>query len=149
MLESCSDTSREGVNKFFLASVDTSRESGGEEVERRSNTSGEVGSRFPSTLFSSVRGESKYSLVAERQRDIRIELAKTTVGSSVSEETSQSHAHDDVTHAMTMTRTGMQAVGRGEGCGRVQNYYSKDSRDSVTMAPRLRTEKKAQLLHAV
>ena len=67
----------------------------------------EVGSRFPFTPFSSVRGESKYSLVAGGQRDIRIELAKKTVGSSVPEETSKTHAHDDVTHAMTMTRIGL------------------------------------------
>ena len=33
MVESSSDTSREGGSRFFLASVDTSRESGGEEVE--------------------------------------------------------------------------------------------------------------------
>ena len=82
-------------------------------MESRSNTSGEVGSRFPFTPFSSVRGESKYSLVAGGQRDSRIELSKTTVGSSVSDETSNSHAHDDVTQAMTMTRTGLWAVGRG------------------------------------
>ena len=50
-------------------------------VESRSSTSGEVGSRFLFTYFSSVRGESKYSLVAGGQRDNRIELAKTTVGS--------------------------------------------------------------------
>ena len=54
--------------------------------------------------------------MAGGQRHKRIELAKTTVGSSVSEEKSKSHAHDDVTHAMTMTRTGLRAVG---GCGRV------------------------------
>ena len=104
----------------------------------KSNTSGEVGSRVPVTP-SSVRAESKYSLVAAGQRDKRIELAKTTVGSSVSEETSKSHTHDVATHAMTMTRTGLRAV---ERCGRVPYDYNKDSRDSVTMAPRLRTEKK-------
>ena len=82
------NTSREGGSRFILASVDTSRECGGEEVESRSNTSGDVGSRFPFTSFSSVRGESKYSLLAGKQRDNRIALAKTTVGSSVSEETS-------------------------------------------------------------
>ena len=36
-----------------------------------------------------MRGESKYSLVAGGQRENRIELAKATVGSSVSEETSK------------------------------------------------------------
>ena len=114
----------------------------------KSNTSGEVGSRVPVTL-SSVRAESKYSLVAAGQRDKRIELAKTTVGSSVSEETSISHAHDDATHAMTMTRIRLRAV---ERCGRVPYDYSKNSRDSVTMAPRIRTEKSSltyQLLHAI
>ena len=91
MVGSSSNTPREGGRRFLLASVDT-RESGGEEVESRSNTSGAVGSRFLFTLLSSVRGESKYSLVAEGQRDNRMKLAKTTVGSSVSEETSKSHA---------------------------------------------------------
>ena len=86
-----------------------------------------------------MRGESKHSLVGGGQRNNRIELAKTTVGSSVSEETSMSHAHDDVTHAMTMARTGLRSV---VGCGRVLYDYRKGSRDSVTMAPRLRTEKK-------
>ena len=90
VVESSSNTSREGGSRFFLASVDTSRESGGEDVDSRSNTSGEVSSRFPLTAFPSVRGESKYSLVAGGQCDNRIELAKTTVGSSVSEETSKS-----------------------------------------------------------
>ena len=42
-------TSREGGSRFFLASVDTSRESGGEEVGSRSDMSGQVGSRFPFT----------------------------------------------------------------------------------------------------
>ena len=100
----------------------------------RSNTSGEVDSRFPVAPFSSARGESKHSLVAGGQRDKRIDMAKTTVGSSVS-----SHA-DDVTHAMTMTRTGLRAVG---GCGRVPYDYSKDSRDSVTMAPKSTNRKKS------
>ena len=93
MVESSSNTSREGGSRFFLAPVDTSRESGGEEVGCRSNKSGEVSSRFPLTTFSSVRGESKCSkcsLVAGGQCDNRIELAKTTVGSAVSEETSKS-----------------------------------------------------------
>ena len=67
-------TRRAKVAVGFFSSVDTSRESGGEEVESRSNTSGEVGSRFPFTPFSSVRGESKYSLVAGGQRDNRVEL---------------------------------------------------------------------------
>ena len=66
---------------------------------------------FLSLLVSPVRGESKYSLVAGGQRDDRIERAKQTVGSSVAEETSKSHAHDDVTHAMTMTRTGWREDG--------------------------------------
>ena len=57
----------------------------------------------------------------------------STIGSSVSEETSKSQ-----THAMT-TRTGLRAV---VGCGRVPHDHSKDSRDSVTMALRLRTPKK-------
>ena len=68
----------------------------------------EGGSGFPFTPFSSVRGESKYSLVAGGQRDSGIELAKTTVGSSVFEGTSKSHTHDDVTLAMTTTRTGLR-----------------------------------------
>ena len=105
----------------------------------RLNTSGEVGCRFPFTPFSSVRRGSKCPLVAGGQRDNRIELAKTTVRSCVTEETSKSHAHCDVTHAMTMTRTGLRAPGR---CGRVLHDCSKDFPDSVTMAPRLRTEKK-------
>ena len=93
-VESSSNTSREGGSRFFFASVDRSRESGGEE-ESSSNTSCEVDSRFLFTPFSSVLGESKYSFVAGGQRDNRIELAKTTVGSSVSEETSKSHARRD------------------------------------------------------
>ena len=80
----------------------TRRGSGGEEVGSRSNTSGEVGSRFPSTFFfSSVRGQSKHSWVAGGQRDNRSGLVKTTVGSSVSENTSKDHAHGGATHAMT------------------------------------------------
>ena len=138
VVESSSNTSREGGSRYFLPSVDTSRESGGEEVGSRSNTSGEVGSRFPFTPWSSVLGESKYSLVVGGQRGNRIELAKT-FGSSFSEENSKSHAHDDVTHTMTMTRNGLRAV---ERCGRVPYDYSEDFRDFVTMAPRLRTEKK-------
>ena len=67
---------------------------------------------------------------------------KSESARSVSEETSKSHAHDDATHAMTMTRTGLRAV---ERCGRVPYDYNKDSRDSVTMAPRRRTEKKLNL----
>ena len=86
-----------------------------------------------------MRGESKYPLVAGGQRDNRVGLAKTTVRSCVTEEASKSHAHCDVTHAMTMTRTGLRAAGR---CGRVLHDCSKDFPDSVTMAPRLRTEKK-------
>ena len=77
--------------------------------------------------------------MAGGQRDNRIELAKTTVGSAVSEETSKSDTHDSVTHAMTKTRTGLRAVG---GCGRVPYDYSEDSRDFATMAPGPRTEKK-------
>ena len=46
------------VGFFFLASVDTSRESGAEEVGSRSNTSGEVGCRFLFTPFSSTLGSS-------------------------------------------------------------------------------------------
>ena len=65
---------------------------GERKVESRSNTSGEVGSRFPCTIFSSVRGESKYSLVVGGQRGNRIELANTSAGYSVLEETSTSHA---------------------------------------------------------
>ena len=107
-----SNTSREGGSRFFFSLLLTRRGSVEEKGWSRSNTSGEVGSRFPFTPFSSVRGESKYSLVAGGQRDNRIELAKTTDGSSVSEETSNSHAHDDVTHAVTMTRTGLRSGGR-------------------------------------
>ena len=69
-----------------------------------------------------------------------IELAKTTVVSSVSEETSKYHAHDDVTHAMSMTRTGLRAVGR---CGRIPYDYNKDSRDSVNDGTETANRKKA------
>ena len=42
-------------------------------------------------------------VVSRGQRDNKSELAKITVGSSVPEDTSKYHAHDDVTHKMTLT----------------------------------------------
>ena len=137
---SSSNTWREHGSRFVLASVDTSRESGGKRGgEQVFSTSGEVGCRFPFTPFFIYAWRVEVPVVAEDSGDNRIELAKTTVRSSVCEETSKSHAHCDVTHAMTMTRTGLRAAGR---CGRVLHDCSKDFPDSVTMAPRLRTEKK-------
>ena len=76
-------------------------------------------------------------MVAGGQRETRTELLETVVGSSVS---SKFHAHDEM-HPMTVTRPriGWWRVGV---CGRVSYDYSKDSRNTEPLAPRLRTNKK-------
>ena len=95
-------------------------------LQSRSNPSGEVGSRLLFILFSCVECRSTRWWL-EDSATKGLSWRKQQFGSSVSEETSKSHAHDDVTHA-----TGLRAV---ERCGRVPYDCSKDSRDQTTNFP--------------